>query len=348
MYGGCHLRGAATAGSSRQGEEQTCSILLRNLRADRRPAVGRARYAGLLIVAVLGAAALTAALVPGVARSALNATIIVNDQQGANDEPGQKDLTRFTTQDPSPVPGHLLVSFNHDKIGFTGSNTGDGCFLFDTDVPANSKADFVLCVTIGGTPATLQATREFSCGDASSFKCTNPTLITTFASTCTADQTSTDPFDASAPNGPGDAYPLDTTTACDIADVADFGADAELLDVCSYPSQVPNSDYSDCIIGSARPTAVALRSFAAHRTAKGVALSWRTGAEANNLGFNLFRQSGTKRVKVNAKLITGAGALAGHAYAFVDRNAPQGRAKYSLESVDRSGIRRVVSSTFVG
>jgi hypothetical protein len=269
---------------------------------------------------------------PGVA---LAAVIVTIDQQGANDEPGQKDLTRFTIDDASP-PGHLLVSFNHDEIGFNGSNTGDGCFLFDTD--ANGMADYALCATIGGNPATLQSTRLFSCGDTSSFKCTNPqTQINTFASTCSASQTNTDPFPTGAD------FPQDTTTACDIS-LADFGSGASLLDVCSYPSQQPNSDPSDCVL-HARQSAVTLRGFDAHRTARGVVLRWRTGAETDTLGFAIYRQWGAKKVQVNTATIAAANALAGHAYGYVDRHAPHARVRYWLEAINRSGAHRVLAST---
>jgi hypothetical protein len=129
--------------------------------------------------------------------------------------------------------------------------------------------------------------------------------------------------------------------------LADFGANASLIDVCSYPSQQPNSDPSDCVLHS-NTSAVTLRTFVAHRTAKAVVLRWRTGAETDTLGFNIFRQSGVKKVKVNTALIAGANALAGHAYAYVDRRAPHARVRYWLESIDRSGARRVLASTVAG
>jgi hypothetical protein len=48
-------------------------------------------------------------------------------------------------------------------------------------------------------------------------------------------------------DGPGDEFPDDTQILCGI-DMADFGGGSpSLLDTCSYPSSIPNSDPSDCV-----------------------------------------------------------------------------------------------------
>lgn len=70
---------------------------------------------------------------------------------------------------------------------------------------------------------------------------------------------STDPFDATYPKGPGTAYPLDTRAFCTI-NLVDVGLGSDntvvLLNTCSYPSQQPNSDPSDCVLipGKATPS----------------------------------------------------------------------------------------------
>jgi hypothetical protein len=74
-------------------------------------------------------------------------------------------------------------------------------------------------------------------------------------------------------------------------------------------------------------------------------LRWRTGAETDTLGFNIFRQSGAKKVRVNTATIAAANALAGRAYSYVDRHAPQARVRYWLESISRSGARQMLAST---
>src|SRR5215213_2867859 len=64
------------------------------------------------------------------------------DEQGANDEPGQKDLTQLAI-DPSGLPTSIDIQWSWDDTGWSGSNTGDACTLFDTD--NDTKANFSLC-----------------------------------------------------------------------------------------------------------------------------------------------------------------------------------------------------------
>lgn len=169
------------------------------------------------------------------------------DHSGANDEPGQKDLTKMC-QDFAALPVSLSISWNWDEITWTGANTGDACSLYDSD--GDLKANYSLCVTISGSPATFQTTQLYRCGDDNAERCSNPItpLPLGAGTTCSAAVEADDPFGSSALNGPGDSYPNDTVGRCTIA-VSDFeGAPAVLIDVCSYPSQEPNSDPSDCVI----------------------------------------------------------------------------------------------------
>ena len=163
------------------------------------------------------------------------------DAQGANDEPGQKDLTKMCVDD-SGLPNSLSVNWNWDKTGFTGANTGDACSLFDTN--GDGLANYSLCVGVTNTPATFSYQALYSCGNGSASKCTaTVTPITPGLGTnCSSSIENTDPFSA------GEDYPNDTVASCDI-DLGDVGgvSSAILIDVCSYPSGQPNSDPSDCI-----------------------------------------------------------------------------------------------------
>jgi Ice-binding-like len=90
------------------------------------------------------------------------------------------------------------------------------------------------------------------------------------------------------------------------------------------------------------PTAVATRSFTAQHAKNGVSLKWRTASEVNVLGFSVYRQHGTKRVKLNPALITGTvtGTLADHGYLFVDHSTTQANAsRYWLQVVHLDGSR---------
>jgi hypothetical protein len=171
------------------------------------------------------------------------------DNQGANDEPGQKDLTKMCA-DYSNVPTSERITWQWDEIAWTGNNTGDACSLYD--INSNGKADYALCVTVGGNPAEqltgigYYSPRLYSCDDSNAYKCSGATLLKdnqTLTSTCSVAVTdNVDPFPAGA------AYQKDTVADCTVQlSEVGAGSTAALLDVCSFPSQQPNSDPSDCI-----------------------------------------------------------------------------------------------------
>ena len=175
------------------------------------------------------------------ASQASAALVYANDEDGANDEPGQKDLTRHGV-DVTGLPTSLHVVWNWDSTGWNGNNTGDGCSLIDTD--ADGKVNYSVCVVIEDDPAVWKETVLYSCGDDKVDRCTSPvTAIPIFSSTCSASVTATDPFPA------GESNPNDTTADCTMM-MADFGGatNATLVNTCSYPSQQPNSDPSDCVL----------------------------------------------------------------------------------------------------
>ena len=158
------------------------------------------------------------------------------DQQGANDEPGQKDLTKYCA-DTTGVTS-VSVGWQWDETSWSGANTGDACILFDTDNDTNINN--ALCATING-PSTLTNVRAYSCSDNKTDRCTNPVLQST-TSNCSVSVLATQPF-ASGASSPNDATALCAVVLADVG-----GTSAVLKDVCSYPSQIPNSDPSDCIV----------------------------------------------------------------------------------------------------
>lgn len=178
------------------------------------------------------------------------------DADGANDEPGQKDLTKGCIESASREPVH--VSWNWDITGLSGNNSADGCALFDTDL--NGLADYAICNSWRGTPPTQVNDPPksvypvlYTCNDSRADRCAGgvPTTIVSPLTTCSIvngrnDYPYNDPFTA------GDAYPLDTVSECFIGltDVGSPTYPVNLLDVCSYPSDQPNSDPSDCVIRS--------------------------------------------------------------------------------------------------
>jgi hypothetical protein len=199
-----------------------------------------------------------------------------DDVQGANDQPGQKDLTRMCVAaktGPSD-PFELYTTWNWDITSLSGGNTADACSLYDTD--GDGLVNLAVCITLRdhGLPANLGAVRLFTCNNKRSDQCTGSVLVPgntcsggtnagascasqsdclgvsdgicmpAGTTTCSAVVTNTDPFPA------GDSSPNDAVATCSV-DLTDFGAagsTATLIDVCSYPSQIPNSDPSDCVL----------------------------------------------------------------------------------------------------
>jgi hypothetical protein len=90
------------------------------------------------------------------------------------------------------------------------------------------------------------------------------------------------------------------------------------------------------------PTAVTLKSFTATRTPRGVLLKWRTAAEVQTLGFNVYREQHGKRVRINRVQVPAA-SLRGRtsaAYSLLDRvPASTKAARYWLQAIEMGGSR---------
>ena len=93
------------------------------------------------------------------------------------------------------------------------------------------------------------------------------------------------------------------------------------------------------------PTAASLKSFGATVNGSDAVLEWHTGLEVGNLGFNLYRDDGKGRLKINHHLIAGSALLAGptplasgRSYRWMDQLAqPDRPAQYWLEDVNLDG-----------
>lgn len=94
------------------------------------------------------------------------------------------------------------------------------------------------------------------------------------------------------------------------------------------------------------PNAVRLNSFTAVQNGSGVLLSWNSGGEMHNLGYNVYRDIGGAKVQVNPSLIAGSALLmrevleqhAAKTYGWLDRSPVSGGV-YWLEDVDLNGTR---------
>src|SRR4051812_48735562 len=84
----------------------------------------------------LGLADAAAAAIP-------SAFLTVQDQSGANDVPGQQDLTQMGRDDTDPSVYRIFWSWDDTADWLSGGNTGDACALFDTT--GDGRTDFEVC-----------------------------------------------------------------------------------------------------------------------------------------------------------------------------------------------------------
>lgn len=94
------------------------------------------------------------------------------------------------------------------------------------------------------------------------------------------------------------------------------------------------------------PSAVRLSSFTASAYETGVYLEWKTGMEVDNLGFNLYRESGGRRELLTSEVIAGSALLTGatplqtgRSYSWWDKASNQQNTQYWLEDLDLNGNR---------
>jgi hypothetical protein len=93
----------------------------------------------------------------------------------------------------------------------------------------------------------------------------------------------------------------------------------------------------------ASPVAIELASLSAANGPDGVIVSWSTGSETDNFGFNVYRSSRINglRTRVNAGTIEALNLSIGGDYSFVDTAAPAGKCYYWLEDIDFSMLATI-------
>ena len=108
---------------------------------------------------------------------------------------------------------------------------------------------------------------------------------------------------------------------------------------------VPSNNSSAAPVTVLSATAATMLNFQALQNGSTTDVRWNTSWERNNLGFNIYREAGAARIRVNKSLIAGSMLLtgtevpAGFTYRWTDRKPVPG-AVYWIESVDLNGTRK--------
>lgn len=202
--------------------------------------ISRAALVGALMLLALPLFVSQASAAP-LSLSPVPTFTIQNDENGADDQPGQKDLSLQGVATPSP--GDLWTMWQWDDTSLSGKNTFDACSLFDTN--GNAKVDYGVCVTAIGQPPLQQtgSPHVWRCNDSKVQTCPQAVEITPITTACGINTTNT------LGNDPFHSGQKDTLAICHI-DLADVGGatSTKLINTCSYPSSSPTSAPTDCVL----------------------------------------------------------------------------------------------------
>lgn len=202
--------------------------------------------------------------------------VYITDDGGPDDMAAQSDMTRMGFNKDNAE--YAEVMWTWDDTLYPGKNSGDGCSLWDLN--KNGKADFALCVRINTDATTGQVTQTltqlFDCRDTQQLNCptdSQPGYVDAanhshmfptsngagprLKSFCWIDFM-TDPFANYTGRSGQQNTTHDTRAFCRIYyDEMKQGAypngviqpgDPQLINVCSYPSSEPTSNFKDCVV----------------------------------------------------------------------------------------------------
>jgi len=124
------------------------------------------------------------------------------------------------------------------------------------------------------------------------------------------------------------------------------GGGSDYPDPASPPAGVSNVTITDGVrsgnglitVTYTTPSAVTFASASATRLAKGVLVRWRTGTEADLVGFQVYRSHEHAWQRLTRSLVAAKGSVSGASYRFLDRTAKRGVSyRYRLKAVNRDG-----------
>ena len=174
---------------------------------------------------------------------------ILDDPQGCDDDPGQKDVVVAGAAVAMP---NIFLLFFFDVEGLNGMNTGDGCWLVDID--GNGNADKALCFTLRGNPFTLMAADVvfYDCNNSQNDRCSGSMAVAEPSLNCALDAQAAEIPGHECGGGNGSAVECSVSLSA----IGWVSGTSVVLSSCSFPSAVPNSAPSDCVSDADIPIVV--------------------------------------------------------------------------------------------
>ncbi|MEA2339698.1 MAG: hypothetical protein QOE82_3705, partial [Thermoanaerobaculia bacterium] len=234
------------------------------------------------------------------------------------------------TTNNSASASNLVVARTSADVGIVKTDSpdpvGEGQLVTYRMTVTNNGPSIATNVTVNDT---LPATVNFVSANPSIGNCANnfPTSPTTIA--CSLGTLNV-----------GNAQFVDVIIQANVAGTLMNTATVTRTEVDS----VPSNDSSTATTTVLAVTLVRLRDFTVTQEKKNIQIAWQTSFESDNLGFNLYRDVGGVKTRINKHLIAGTAlqskkhdSQAGHVYRYNDKADEATFAQYWLEDVDTSG-----------
>ncbi|HUN89365.1 MAG TPA: C25 family cysteine peptidase [Terriglobales bacterium] len=267
------------------------------------------------------------------------------------------NFTMVVNATSSLSAGTVIEDTFSNTVLATDPNSGNNSATTDTTINSSGNADVSVAITPNSNPDVLRDGTPYTFTITASNAAAGVTATNTIVDipipsleqyvSATPSQGSCSLDGANVTCNLGSIANSGNATVTLVVNAINYGETNNTASVSADQTDpTPSNNNASVAVLILAPTEIKLVSFEAVATGGQVVLEWRTGEEAHNLGFNVYREVNGQRVKLNPSLVAGSAVrmrsyLPQHtatAYTWVD-NAPVTGAHYWLEDVELSGAR---------